>query len=270
MTVHSLNVFDVSARVGAVEYDSLNDSFSLRYDDGWMQADGAYSISPHVLMRGQSASSGTVRRFLENLLPEGRALDIVATTFQVTRNNLYGLLRQLGQETAGALSFLTETPQERPPTRREITHAELKQRIEERTRVPFAVWDGRVRMSIAGYQDKLSVYMKDAHMYLVEGELASTHILKPEPADGQLPMLVANEHYCMSLGKRLGLPVAPVSILRVPEPVLVIERFDRVREAERVRRLHIIDGCKLSIFRSPISTSGTSAQIEMYEILGTV
>lgn len=244
MTVHSFNVFDAGARVGGVEYESLNDSFSFQYDETWLQAEGAYPISPHIPMLGQGASSGTLRRFLENLLPEGRALDIVATTFQVARNNVYGLLRQLGQETAGALSFLTADPQVSPTVRREITRAELEQRVRERAEVPFAVWDGRVRMSIAGYQDKLSVYIHDGRMYLVEGELASTHILKPEPLDIRLPMLVANEHYCMSLGERLGLPVAPVSILRVPQPVLVIERFDRMREAERVRRLHIIDGCQ--------------------------
>lgn len=244
MTVHSLNVFDASARVGAVDYESLDDGFSFRYDERWVRSDGAYSISPHILLLGEAASSGTVRRFLENLLSEGRALDVVATTFQVARNNLYGLLRQLGQETAGALSFLMTDPQARPTTRREVTPAELKQRLDERAEVPFAVWDGRVRMSIAGYQDKLSVYMDDGHMYLVEGELASTHILKPQPADDRLPMLVANEHYCMTLAMRLGLPAAPVSILRVPEPVLVVERFDRLRDVERVRRLHIIDGCQ--------------------------
>jgi serine/threonine-protein kinase HipA len=222
----------------------MDDGFSFQYDEGWVRAEGSYSISPHIPMRERGASSATVRRFLENLLPEGRALDVVATTFQVARNNLYGLLRQIGQETAGALSFLTEAPQSRPTTRREITRTELNQRVEQRAHVPFAVWDGRVRMSIAGYQDKLSVYIDDARMYLVEGELSSTHILKPEPADGRLSMLVANEHYCMSLGKRLGLPAASVSILRVPEPVLVVERFDRVRESGRVRRLHVIDGCQ--------------------------
>jgi len=244
MTAHPLNVFDASARVGAVEYESLDDSFAFHYDETWVDSDGAYSISPHILMRGNGASSSTVRRFLENLLPEGRALDIAATTFQVARNNLYGLLRQLGQETAGALSFLVATPQAQPTTRREITRAELKQRIGERAETPFAVWDGRVRMSIAGYQDKLSVYKDGERMYLVEGELASTHILKPEPESDRLPMLVANEHYCMSLARRIGLAAAPVSILRVPEPVLLVERFDRAREAQRVRRLHIIDGCQ--------------------------
>ena len=244
MTAHSLSVFDASARVGAVGYESLEDSFSFRYDESWVKADGAYSISPHILMLGQGASSGTVRRFLENLLPEGRALDIVSTTFQVARNNLYGLLRQLGQETAGALSFLVATPEAQPTTRREITLAELKQRVDERAEIPFAVWDGRIRMSIAGYQDKLSVYKDADRLYLVEGELASTHILKPDPENNRLPMLVANEHYCMSLGQRLGLAVAPASILRVPDPVLVVERFDRAREAEHVRRLHVIDSCQ--------------------------
>lgn len=244
MSRHALNVFDASARVGAIEYESLDDSFSFRYDEKWPRTEGGYPISPHIMMLGQAASSGTVRRFLENLLPEGRALDIVASTFKVATSNLYGLLRQLGQETAGALSFLGVDPQAQPTTRREITHAELSKRIRERAAVPFAVWDGRVRMSIAGYQDKVSVYLDDGRIYLVEGELASTHILKPEPTNRPLPMLVANEHYCMSLAKRLELPVAPVSILRVPEPVLVVERFDRTREPGRVRRLHIVDGCQ--------------------------
>ena len=244
MTLHTLNVFDGNAKVGTLEYESLDERFSVHYDEGWRRAEEAYSISPHIPMLGSGASSGTVRRFLENLLPEGRALDIVATTFQVARNNLYGLIRQLGQETAGALSFRMDSPQLRPTSRREITRPELVERLKERAAVPFAVWDGRVRMSIAGYQDKLSVYMDGTRMYLVEGELASTHILKPEPADSRLPLLVANEHYCMSLGKRLGLPVAPVSLLRLPEAVLMIERFDRVRAGERVRRLHIIDGCQ--------------------------
>jgi serine/threonine-protein kinase HipA len=246
MSTHTLEVFDSDAQVGVVEYESLDERFSFQYTDSWRNAAGSYSISPHVPMTGPAVPSGTVRRFLENLLPEGRALDVVAGTYQLARNNLYGLIRELGQETSGALSFLPgDGPTARPTERREVRQSELKQRIDQRTQIPFAVWDGRVRMSIAGYQDKLAVYLDPGNrMYLVEGELASTHILKPEPVDDRLPMLVANEHFCMSLARRLGLAVAPVSILRVPDPVLVVERFDRVRENQRVRRLHIIDSCQ--------------------------
>ncbi len=195
-----------------------------------------------------------MRRFLENLLPEGRALDIVSTTLQVSKNNVYGLIRELGQETSGALSFRAQdATQVEATTRREIPEQELKQRIDERAHIPFAVWDSRVRMSIAGYQDKLAVYLdQDNRMYLVEGELASTHILKPESADNRLPMLVANEHFSMSLARRLGLSVASVSISRVPDPILIVERFDRVRETpQHVRRLHVIDSCQALNF--PVS-----------------
>jgi serine/threonine-protein kinase HipA len=108
-------------------------------------------------------------------------------------------------------------------------------------------------MSIAGVQEKLMVYvdrpLEDAgRLFLVEPPLASTHILKPEPGRTATPYLVVNEHFCMSLAKRIGLPVADVSIYRTPKPVLVVRRFDRVvqtrLEGPAVQRLHIIDACQ--------------------------
>jgi serine/threonine-protein kinase HipA len=64
--------------------------------------------------------------------------------------------------------------------------------------------------------------------------------------------MVANEHYCMTFAARMGLPVAPVTLRRTPEAILLIERFDRVvvpsqenpQQALRVQRRHIIDGCQ--------------------------
>lgn len=248
MSLHRLAVFDGDTRVGTLEYESLEERFGFDYDPGWLATETSYSISPHILRFGKPAETGTVRRFVENLLPEGRALDIVSTTHQVAKNNIYGLIRELGRETSGALAFLPDdqAPQDQTDTRREIKHEELRQRIGQRSQIPFAAWDGRVRLSIAGHQDKLAVYLdadKD-RMYLVEGQLASTHILKPEPLDGRLPMLVANEHFAMCLAARLGLAVPSVSILRLPDPVLSIERFDRLRNADHVRRLHIVDACQ--------------------------
>lgn len=245
MTLHHLHVFDGAEPVGTVGYEPLEERFSFEYTNAWRHRRSAYPISPHILLAGPPPASGTVRRFLENLLPEGRALDIVATTHQVARNNLYGLIRVLGQETSGALSFSTEATAPHAATvRREITREEFAARMAERAEIPMSVWDGRVRLSIAGYQDKLAVYMEDEQMFLVEGALASTHILKPEPAGNRLPMLAANEHFCMHLARRLGLSVANVTLARLPDPVLVVERFDRQRRAQSVRRLQIIDGCQ--------------------------
>jgi serine/threonine-protein kinase HipA len=60
--------------------------------------------------------------------------------------------------------------------------------------------------------------------------------------------LAVNEHFCMSLARRMGLPVAEVNLLRTPRPVLVVRRFDRTvqntGEQVQVQRLHIIDACQ--------------------------
>lgn len=245
MTLHALHVFDAERPIGQLEYESGEERFGFRYAPGWIDADDTYPISPHIPTKDSEASSSTVRRFVENLLPEGRALDIVSTTYQVSRNNVYGLIRELGRETAGALSFQHDDAPARSRTeRREVTREELANRIAERAQLPFSVWDGRVRMSIAGYQDKLAVYIENDRFFLVEGGLASTHILKPEPQDERLGRLVANEHFCMSLAIQVGVIAAEVSILRLPAPVLVIRRFDRQARPDGVRRLHIIDACQ--------------------------
>lgn len=243
---HGLGVYDGNVLIGRVAYDALAESFSFVYADDWRADPHAYPLSPHFPLSGNAVGHNSVRRFIENLLPEGRALDIVSVTHQVAKNNVFGLIRELGRETSGALTFLPDgtSPQAQQPARREITRAELAQRIAERAQIPFSVWDGRVRMSIAGYQDKLPVYLEDGRIFLVEGPLASTHILKLEPLEARLTLLVANEHYCASLARRLGLSVAATSILRVPEPVLVVERFDRLRTPENVRRIHIVDACQ--------------------------
>ncbi|MCC5867718.1 MAG: HipA N-terminal domain-containing protein, partial [Gammaproteobacteria bacterium] len=68
MSLHTLKVFDGPRRVGTLRYESLEERFSFVYDPGWEAAETSYSISPHILMFGQSAATGTVRRFLENLL----------------------------------------------------------------------------------------------------------------------------------------------------------------------------------------------------------
>jgi serine/threonine-protein kinase HipA len=111
---------------------------------------------------------------------------------------------------------------------------------------PFTVWDGRVRLSIAGYQDKLAVYEDSAGgWFLAEGAtIASTHLIKPEPVRAALAGMTTNERLCMALATSIGLPCASTRLLLVPEPVLVIERFDRRRTATGVARLHCIDGCQ--------------------------
>ena len=265
---HALNLWADDRKVATLGYEALNDRWSLDYDADWVAAPGAFPLSPALPLRPSvdGYAVGAVKRFVENLLPEGRALDITATTYRVSKSNIYALIGALGTETTGAFRFWRSD--EEPPAvaakpPREVTREELDQRIAERDEIALAVWDGKVRMSIAGVQDKLMVYLDrppsdGARLFLVEPPLASTHILKPDPARQVTPHLVVNEHFCMSLARHMKLPVAEVGIYRTPRPVLVVRRFDRVvvpgdgeaaaqgAKEPTVQRLHIIDACQAS------------------------
>src|SRR5574337_1769462 len=247
---YSLQVFSGRALVGRLTFDPQADAFGFRYADDWRARTDAFQLSPHIRF-DRPASPVTVRRFVHNLLPEGQALDVAATYSNVTKSNIFGLIHTLGGECAGALRFL---PEHRTPSdevvRRRVSYQELQTRIDERDRQPFMVWDGQVRVSIAGYQDKLQVVRDGGELYLVDGALSSTHILKPPPVNPLLPNMVANEHFCMRLVNRIGQRrmgqdwAARVDLLRVPTPVLCVERFDRRLEGGQVRGIHIIDGCQ--------------------------
>lgn len=252
MSTHSLSAWIGKQRVGTLSYHDDTGRFSFTYEQEWVEHADAYPVSPALpfqrpTQQTDELHSVNVRRFFENLLPEGKALEDAAAAHAVSKGNLFGLLRWLGQESTGALALLPEnsTPAQVDPATREITFQELSERIQDRANLPFNVWDGRVRMSIAGYQDKLSVFLDDnGKLFLVEGALASTHILKPEPMNPKLAQLVANEHFCLKLAAALGIPAAEVDILRVPEPVLMVKRFDRIKHHSHVERLHVVDSCQ--------------------------
>lgn len=248
---HVLNVFSGDVHVGQLAFDPAQDRFDFAYSAAWRQHAGRFQLSPHIPFDGEVTPSA-IRRYIDNLLPEGRALDVVSSFTHTSKSNLFGLIRVLGREMAGALSFLPEGqwPQAQEAQRRPVTLAELQQRIDSRNSIPFAIWDDKVRMSVAGYQDKLLVLREGDALFLVDGALSSTHILKPEPLNDRLPCMVANEHFCMRLVNRLAQRrlkenwAAEVEILRAPAPVLCIERFDRVRDGGNILRRHVIDGCQ--------------------------
>ena len=162
--LHSLDLHANGRLVGTVHYEPAQDHWTLIYDSAWTQAPDAFSLSPALPFESPSGyAPGAVKRFVENLLPEGRALDISATTYNLSKRNIFGLIHALGVETSGALRFwpsgrsLPEGAALAPL--REVSLGELNERLAQRAQIPFVVWDGKPRMSVAGYQDKLLVYL---------------------------------------------------------------------------------------------------------------
>jgi len=237
--------------VGRLSHDPQLNRFSFAYANEWLIREDRFALCPQIPLSPQDTEtpethSAAVRQFFENLLPEGQALDDAAAAHQVSKSNLSAMLMAVGRETAGAISIKTDRSitgdqdQLRP-----LPLEEISERVQHRPHQPFSVWDGKVRLSIAGFQDKIAAYRKNGNWFLVEGpNYASTYILKPEPVSDLMRGLTTNEFFCMRLAMAAKLPAATVELMHVPEPVLVIERFDRKLADHGVDRLHIIDGCQ--------------------------
>lgn len=227
-------------QIGILSIKGKDERYKFDYTSQWKQT--GYEISPHLTF-DKNITSGAIKRFLENLLPEGKGLDDLTSFTHISKNNIFGIIQAMGFETSGALSF-GKTHKDTAPIFRPITDAELTQRIDEIESKSIIIWDKKQRLSLAGIQEKLPVLLKKGEMGLADGGLSSTHILKFQTKRND--NIIVNEYFCMSLAKEAGLMAASVSLQKYGEhPVLMVERFDRIVDNDTVRRLHIIDGCQM-------------------------
>lgn len=238
--------------IGWLSLDDISGLYAFDYSVDWLAQEQRFPLSPVLPLVNQTLPaeqhSANVRQFFQNLLPEGQALDDAAQANKVSKSNLIGLLVALGRETAGALEISLNDPLPSPmplAAKRLLTPEELSQRIRSRPELAFSVWDGKVRLSIAGYQDKIAILEENDLWFLVDGGgLASTHLLKPDPVRSGLQDMTSNEFACMRLAQAVGIAAADVCLERIPEPILLIRRFDRRISTESIDRLHCIDGCQ--------------------------
>jgi len=101
------------------------------------------------------------------------------------------------------------------------------------------------RMSLAGAQHKLAVVLQEGALFEPAGATPSTHILKPDHLDKDYAHSVINEWFVMRLARKLRLNVPDVHRRYVPSPVYLIDRFDRISDAQGRQRRHVIDACQL-------------------------
>jgi serine/threonine-protein kinase HipA len=264
MMNHKLSVSINNQPTGILSFNGIDDIYSFRYEEKWINNNG-FNISPHITP--EINDSDKIKRFLSNLLPEGRWLEELSFNNQVSKSNIFGLIAILGNETSGALTYKSEdNNQETQTAFRLIPETELKKRIKERDRLSIATWDGKQRLSIAGMQEKLPVMIQPDGLYgFGEGDLASTHIMKFNGISEA--HMVINEFICMKLAEKIKIPAAAVSLVRFEEPVLLVERFDREWNNNKVRRIHCIDGCQILDlppsykYERPFGSSGHAGNI---------
>lgn len=235
---HSEKVAEITLAIGS------ENEISFTYETKWIN-DG-FAVSPHLPLNGDF-DSRAIRNYLQNLLPEGRGLEEIVSSTTISKNNTFGLIKVIGEETSGALSFKASNYAVKQSSFREVTKDELSQKLNrfKQAGEPISLWDGRTRLSVAGVQDKLNLLEIDGKLGFGEGLLCSNKIFKFET--GAAPFIAVNELFTMLLARGAGLDVPDVELRTFGEMrAFVIDRFDRrvVKEQNRVLRRHVIDGCQ--------------------------
>ncbi len=221
----------------------------FRYDAEWRIAPDAFPLSPRLPLAIDSHSGDEVALFFSNLLPEGPVLAAILKLRRLPAGDLYAQLEAFGEDAAGAFAVVPEgqerqrTPHDQPYPLAAI-QADLARLADH---LPLLAQHGELRLSLAGAQNKIPVKYAEGAFWLPAGGAASTHILKPaiQPTR-QFPDSVRNEALCLRLADACGLRAVEAAVVGVPEPVLVVRRYDRITVADSVQRFHQLDFCQLA------------------------
>lgn len=218
--------------------------FVFQYDVEWIKKKNAIPLSLHLPLRTDIYPDDFSRPFFSNLLPEAEVKRIIARRLQISASNDFAMLNSIGGECAGAVSVLPAgfIPVVKPGYQR-LNEEELHRIIADLPKRPLMAGVEGMRLSLAGAQNKLPVYMESDGIFIASGNAPSTHILKPPIRD--LEDTVENEAFCMMLAQKMGLPAPPVAIRRGLDKLYVIQRYDRSRNKDgHIMRLHQEDFCQ--------------------------
>jgi len=233
------------------------------YKPEWAASADSFDLSP-ALPRAEIAhlDGSTLRPvqwYFDNLLPEeGLRVATAKEAGIKDAQDAFALLTYLGAESAGSLTLLPPgTPLPQDMALRELPNEELSRRISNLPRDTLTKTAPK-RMSVAGAQHKLLAVLLGETLYEPVDATPSTHILKPDhPHAETYPASAFNEYITMRMAKAAHMSVPKVDLRYVPQPVYLIERFDRVVgrrtpgarngpvKPPPVQRLHVIDACQL-------------------------
>jgi serine/threonine-protein kinase HipA len=271
MSNGGVSVFFEERKVGAlIERDS--GLISFKYSESWLSG-GGFAVSASLPFN-EKTYDREAQNFFGNLLPEGDVRSEVASRLGISRENDFRLLEAIGGECAGALT-IGHAPLALQSDYEKLDVRDIGNRIKlgevilssfQRMTDDDASSD--VRLSLAGAQDKLPVFVKDGELFLAKGNSPTTHILKL-PND-RFPHLAQNETLVNHFAKAMGLEVPETKIVALGDvTACLVERYDRVTADGVLKRLHQEDFCQALgfSFRAKYENEGGPSFSSCYECL---
>jgi serine/threonine-protein kinase HipA len=236
--------------MGRVTCDSRA-RLSFTYSEQWRSAPDSFPLSISMPLALSEHGNAKLDPFLWGLLPDNsHVLDQWGRRFHVSPRNAFALIANVGEDCAGAVQFLQPDRLNvilgrKPPQVDWLDDLAIAARLRT-LRADHSAWRlprDTGQFSLAGAQPKTALLFDNGRWGVPSGRVPTTHILKPPSAD--LDGHVENEHFCLELASALGLPVVDSRIVHFEDEVaIVVERYDRIRTAAGLRRVHQEDMCQ--------------------------
>jgi serine/threonine-protein kinase HipA len=248
----SLDVYLYGERIGTL-FPAGEDDYRLAYDPEVVETvgPGEALLSSSLPARPEPYSGEATRAYVEGLLPEGPRRERLCRELGIDASDGYRLLAELGRDCSGAATFVPEGEPVRHGDRESaawLDEDELADVLRRPTAgLPGSDRVGGMRFALPGLRHKLAL-VRDGdggRWAWPDAGLASTHVIKPET--GEYPEYVANEMFCTTVARQVGLPVAKAQVEEISgRRCLVSPRYDRlVGNGElEIGRLHCESFCQ--------------------------
>lgn len=246
-----LNVFFADKKAGVLE-STDNRGVIFVYDNDYLEDKNSVAMSVSLPLQEKEFSQKECMPFFSGLLPEQDSRKKIADYLHISETSTLKLLEALGGECAGLITICSEEETALNKNSysldcdnyEELDENSLSEFIKKMNARPLMKVDEKLRLSLAGAQEKLALANFNGKWYLPVNGAPSTHILKPS-REGVFSSLAQNEYICMKLAKNLGLSVPEVDLLNISgRDVLIVERYDRIVKEKNIERLHQEDFCQ--------------------------
>lgn len=224
---------------------------SFSYRNTWLNTPDCFPLSPLLPLANLVYQGDVVLFFFSNLLPEGPVLSTILKLRRLPQGDLYAQLAILGEEVAGAFSITSIKDELKllpKPAYQTYDQNSIEKDLQQLAHhIPLLTQHATLRLSLAGAQNKIPVKFEKGQFWLPTNGAPSTHILKPAIQPSHVFRdSVWNEALCLRLAQYCGLNAVSLEVISFSEPILVIQRYDRVQKNKKIQRLHQLDFCQLT------------------------
>ena len=222
------------------------------YQDRWRSLDAAFPLSLSMPLVIAEHDHARIEPWVWGLLPDNEAiLARWGRRFHVSPRNAFALLGAVGEDCPGAVQLVR--PDRVDNILRDdgqqvewLTEVDIAERLRilRRDQAAWRMAGDTGQFSLAGAQPKTAFLFDGQRWGVPFGRTPTTHILKP-PING-FDGHAENEHLCLALARKPGLPAASSEVRRFEdEASIVVRRYDRTWLDGSLRRLHQEDMCQV-------------------------